>query len=79
MQEDTVNQLCRFSGLVCWEWIPQLCSGGQGKVQRTALGYGDVLSASLIFFIKWEYIVLGSILLSSLKFYQVGLRISWRR
>lgn len=78
MQEDTMNQLCRFSGLVYWERIPQLCSGGQEKVRRTALGYGAVLSASLNFFIKWEYIVLGSIP-SSLNFYQVGMYVSWLR
>lgn len=73
MQEDTVNQLCRFSGLVCWEWIPQLCSGGQEKVQRTASGYRAILSASLNFLIKWKYIVPGSIPSSSLNFYQVGM------
>lgn len=32
----------------------------------------------LIFFIKWEYIVLGSIL-SSLNFDQVGVYVSWFR
>lgn len=73
MQEDTINQLCGFSGLVCWEQILQLCSGGQEKVQRTALRYGAILCAALNFFIKWEYIVLGSILSSSLIFYQVGM------
>lgn len=79
MQEETVKQLCSFSGLVYWERIAQLCSGGQEKVQRTALGYGAVHSASLNFFIKWEYLVLGSILSSSLNFYQVGMCLSWLR
>lgn len=68
MQEETVNQLCSFSGLVCWEGIAQLCSRGQEEVQRNALGYGAVHSASLNVFTKWEYIVLGSILSSSLNF-----------
>lgn len=47
MQGKTVQQLNRFSGLVCWEWIEQLCSGGQEEVRRNSLGYGAILSAAL--------------------------------
>lgn len=75
MREDAVNQLCCFLRRVLLEWLPQLCSGEQEKVQRTALSYGAVLSTSLIF----SFNQLGIYSSSSFSFYQVGMYISWLR
>lgn len=68
MREDAVNQLCCFLRRVRLEWLPQLCSGEQEKVQRTALSYGAVPSTSLIF----SFNQLGIYSSSSFSFYQVG-------